>query len=90
MDLNRALRTATKTGKVIFGTAQARKAVVAKQGRLLVLANNCPDKDLGEQKAIPVLQFPGSNRELGAACGKPFPVSAVTIMEPGDSQILEQ
>ena len=28
------------------------------------------------------------SEELGAACGKPFSVSVVTILEAGDSQIL--
>jgi large subunit ribosomal protein L30e len=27
--------------------------------------------------------------DLGTLCGKPFPVSAMVILEPGDSKILE-
>ena len=89
MDLNKGLRTATKTGKVLFGADQALKAVEKKEGRLIVVASNCPDADvIREQKKIPVIDFPGTNRELGSACGKPFAISAVTIIQPGDSQIL--
>ncbi len=88
MDLNKGLRTATKTGKVLFGIAQARKAIEKKEGRLIVIASNCPDKDLKDQNNVPVVEFPGTNRELGSACGKPFSVSVVTVLEPGDSQIL--
>jgi large subunit ribosomal protein L30e len=90
MDLNRALRTATKTGKVQFGISQAKKAIETKQGKLIVIASNCPAKDLKDQKVIPVIEFPGSNRELGAACGKPFSVSVVTVIAPGESQILSK
>lgn len=90
MDLNRALRTAAKTGEVQFGIAQARKAVETSQGKLIVIASNCPAPELKEQTAIPVVEFPGTNRELGTACGKPFSVSVVTIIAPGDSQILNQ
>jgi large subunit ribosomal protein L30e len=88
MDLNKNLRTVTKTGKVLFGVSQARQALKSGKGKLIVVANNCPDKILREQKAVPVIEFPGTNRELGAACGKPFSVSAVTVIEAGDSQIL--
>ena len=88
MDLNRALRTAAKTGEVQFGIAQAKKAIETSQGKLIVIASNCPAPELKEQTAIPVVEFPGNNRELGAACGKPFSVSVVTVISPGDSQIL--
>lgn len=90
MDLNRALRTATKTGEVQFGVSQARKAIETKHGKLIVIASNCPAPDLKEQKTIPVIEFPGNNRELGSACGKPFSVSVVTVIAPGESQILSK
>ena len=89
MDLNRALRTAAKTGEVQFGIAQAKKAVESRQGKLIVIASNCPDEGLKEQKNIPVVEFPGTNRELGSACGKPFSVSVGTVISPGDSKILK-
>ncbi|MGY8703090.1 MAG: ribosomal L7Ae/L30e/S12e/Gadd45 family protein, partial [Candidatus Poseidoniales archaeon] len=28
------------------------------------------------------------NRQLGAACGKPFPVSALCVVDPGQSELL--
>lgn len=90
MDINRALRTATKTGEVQFGVSQARKAIETKHGKLIVIAENCPAPDLKEQKVIPVIEFPGNNRELGSACGKPFSVSVVTVIAPGESQILSK
>ena len=88
MDLNRALRNAAKTGEVQFGIAQAKKAIKTSQGKLIVIASNCPAPELKDQTAVPVIEFPGNNRELGAACGKPFSISVVTVITPGDSQIL--
>ena len=88
MDLNRALRTAAKTGEVQFGIAQARKAIETSQGKMIIIASNCPAPELKEQTVIPVVEFPGNNRELGTACGKPFSVSVITVISPGDSQIL--
>ena len=38
---------------------------------------------------IRVVMFDGTSMELGALCGKPFSVSAVSIIEQGNSKILE-
>jgi large subunit ribosomal protein L30e len=84
------LRTVTKTGEVTFGVAQAKKAIASKEGKLIVISSNCPAKELRDQKEIPVMEFPGTNRELGSACGKPFSVSVITVIKPGESQILSK
>jgi large subunit ribosomal protein L30e len=55
---------------------------------MVVLAANCPDATLGDFGAVRVHRFAGSNVELGAACGVPFPVAAVAILSPGESSIL--
>jgi large subunit ribosomal protein L30e len=39
----------------------------------------------GEAK---MLVYSGSNIELGSACGKPFPISALAIVSAGESNIL--
>jgi len=36
----------------------------------------------------PVHSFDGNNSVLGAACGKPFPASAVAILDGGKSDVL--
>jgi large subunit ribosomal protein L30e len=33
--------------------------------------------------------YKGNRIDLGAVCGKPFKISALTIREPGDSDILK-
>ena len=88
MDLNKALRAAAKTGKLLFGADQAKKAIETKEAKLIILASNSPNPELKEQKNVPIIEFPGTNIDLGAVCGKPFAISAVTVLEPGDSQIL--
>jgi large subunit ribosomal protein L30e len=37
---------------------------------------------------VPVYEFPGLSVDLGPICGKPFIVSALTVLEPGDSDIM--
>lgn len=88
IDEARALKVAVDTGKVILGSRRVRRAAKEKRARLIVLASNCPDADLKGLTGVKVHTFPGTNVELGAACGKPFAVSAVAIVDPGESKIL--
>lgn len=88
MDLNRALRAAAKTGKLLYGAEQAKKAIETKEAKMIILASNSPTPELKEQKKVPNVDFPGTNLELGAACGKPFSISVVTVIDPGESQLL--
>jgi large subunit ribosomal protein L30e len=91
MDLNHALKVALETGKVRLGLAETREAAAAKKARLLIVARTCPDEKLRSERAvgkIPVYHFDGTAVDLGQACGKPFPISAMAILDPGSSAIL--
>ncbi|MCJ2531257.1 MAG: 50S ribosomal protein L30e [Candidatus Thermoplasmatota archaeon] len=89
-DLAGPLRRAIETGQVVLGLHQVRRALQSDQARLVIRASNCPDEFLGTPEDVPVEEFPGSNVELGAACGKPFSVSAVAVLDPGKSKILKR
>ena len=91
MDLNHALKVALETGKVRLGLTETREAATAKKARLVIVARTCPDPKLRSERAIgkvPIYHFDGSAVDLGQACGKPFPVSAMAILDPGSSAIL--
>lgn len=85
IDMNKALRLASNTGKVLFGAKQTADAAATGDVKLVVYATNAPRKDFSGAKTY---KYPGTNADLGAACGKPFPVSCLAIVDPGDSQIL--
>jgi large subunit ribosomal protein L30e len=95
IDVNKAIATSVKTGKVLFGINNAVRS--AKQGRakLILLASNCPHGMVDDVthyakfSDVPVLIYKGSSIDLGVVCGKSFMVSALTIREPGDSDILK-
>ena len=92
MDMNRALRQVVQTGEVHFGVRQARKALKDQSARLIVVPVNIHEGVLEELKGIaqvPLVRFAGTNFELGTICGKPFSVSALTVLNEGDSDILE-
>jgi large subunit ribosomal protein L30e len=95
IDVNKAITTTAKTGKIQFGASNALKNVKTKKAKLILLASNCP-QNIKENleyyctlSEIPVSIFRGESTDLGALCGKPFNVSVLTIKEPGDSNILK-
>jgi large subunit ribosomal protein L30e len=90
VDLNKALRLAIDTGDVHLGSKQASRAVDSESAKLIILASNCPKGTVDFVKGgkIPVHSFSGNNSVLGAACGKPFPISVVAILDGGKSDVL--
>ena len=88
IDISRALKTAITTGKVEFCVDQTLKAVKGGKAQMVVLARNCPCKDLTGDLDVKVHVYDGNNMELGALCGKPFSVSALVIIDKGTSNIL--
>lgn len=94
MDVNKEIRQAVNTGKIILGTDKSLKAIKLGHAKLVIVASNCPSGVLADIKRysglanIPVHIFGKDSAELGVACGKPFLVSVLTVLEPGDSNIL--
>jgi large subunit ribosomal protein L30e len=93
-DLDNALATAVRTGKVLFGANTALKMAMTGKVRLIVVASNSPQKIREKLEyycklsKIPLIFYPGSSLELGKVCNKPFFVSALSIRDPGNSDIL--
>jgi large subunit ribosomal protein L30e len=92
MDVNRALRTAVQTGKVLLGGDQTKKAIEKGEAKLIVLAANHPEADSIESacgdKGVPVYRFMGRGTDLGPAIGKPFAVGVLTVVDPGESDVM--
>ena len=95
IDIDKAIATAVKTGKVSFGTNSALQNAKTGKAKLIILAANCPKtsrEDLEyycKLSKVPLITYKGSSLDLAAVCGKPFTISALSIREPGDSEILE-
>ncbi len=89
IDMTRALKTAAATGDVRFGLAETKKSIKKREARMVVISNNCPERSLlPEGSNLKLIVFEGTNVELGNACGKPFPISALAVVSPGESNIL--
>lgn len=95
IDVDKAVATAVKTGKVVLGAKIAIKSVKNGKARMVIVASNSPghQKDnlehYGKLSGIPIITYKGNSLDLGRICGKRFPVGTLTIKEPGDSTILK-
>ncbi len=87
-DISKVLRSTFSTGKVLIGTKQTREAVKNGKAQVVVVSSNCPEKSMNEIKGVPVIKYPGTGVDLGVACGKPFAIAALAVIEPGESEIL--
>ncbi|MCK9276721.1 MAG: 50S ribosomal protein L30e [Methanoculleus sp.] len=90
MDFNASLRKAVKTGTVFLGQNKTRECIEEGKAKLVVVAKNSPEsvKNLVNEIDIPVFVYEGSSVQLGKACGRPYVVSALAVVEPGESDIL--
>jgi large subunit ribosomal protein L30e len=87
MDVEKILKKALK-GKVYLGSKRTIKALKRKEAKLVIISSNCP-KEIKEKiekykGEVPVLIYPGTNMELGAACGKPFSVASLAVIDAED------
>ncbi len=93
MDLNRQLKNAIATGNLRFGQRQAIDACARGEAKLIIFAANCPTEFTDELHANhpEVTKFRAGmvNRELGIACSKPFAVSTISIIDAGESDLLQ-
>ncbi len=94
IDVEKAIATAVKTGKVSFGANAALLNAKTGKAKVIILAANCP-KDIKEQveyygkiSKVPVMTYKGAAMDLTMVCNKLFIISALSIRETGDSEIL--
>ncbi|MHA1480194.1 MAG: 50S ribosomal protein L30e [Candidatus Thorarchaeota archaeon] len=95
MSLNQSIASAVSTGECKIGAQSSLSALRSGTAKLVVIAANCSQNEredlerfaqLGE---IKVHIFEGTSWDLGETVGKPFMVSAIAIIKPGDSKILK-
>ena len=90
INIDRALRSSIRTGKVVLGSNLALEAGTKGQAKLFICAIDCPEEVAVELKKadVPVYSYSGRGKDLGSACGKPFSVAALAVIEPGESEIM--
>jgi large subunit ribosomal protein L30e len=91
MDLAHALKVALETGTVKLGVRETVAAAEGKKAKLLIVTTSCPNEKLKSDRTwgkIPIYHYEGTAVELGQACGRPFPISAMAVLDAGSSAIL--
>jgi len=90
LDIAKSLRTAIKDGKVSVGAKNTLKSIQKGDAQFVILASNCPQRfrDIILSSSVPRASLEVNSVELGSVCGKPFTVSALSIEDPGSSDIL--
>merc|ERR1712232_939994 len=84
-----------KSGKSSLGYKSGLKAMRAGKAKLVILSSNLPPLRKSELEyyamlaKTPVYHYKGTNTDLGTACGKFFRVSMVSVIDAGDSDILQ-
>lgn len=92
--LSSALRLTVETGKVEFGMKTGMKDALNGSAKLFVVAGNLPADTMSSvtkyasASGVPMILFDGTSMELGSICGKPFPISIVSVYEVGASNLL--
>ncbi len=95
MSLNQPIASAVSTGECKIGAKSSINAIKKGKAKLVVVAANCPKNEYADIEryaqlsGIKVQIFEGTSWDLGETVGKPFMVSAIAIIKPGDSKILK-
>ena len=90
-----SLSLVTKSGKYCLGIEQTLKSLRNGESKLVIFASNISSahRSLIEYYAMlsgcDILPFEGDNVDLGTACGKYFRSSVISIINPGESDILK-
>ncbi|MFH2106401.1 MAG: 50S ribosomal protein L30e [Candidatus Micrarchaeota archaeon] len=89
--INAMIRLTVESGKVDFGSRSSVKSN-SKNAKLFVVAKNTPKQILAKLKTanvsnVPVFTFEGSTVELGSICGKPYPVSVMSVYDFGNADV---
>jgi large subunit ribosomal protein L30e len=95
-DLARDIRLAVDTGKVAIGSKEVQGSVERNSAKLVIVAAN-GKKDAIMDIAhicsianIKLIKYDATSTNLGVVCGKPYTINALAVIEPGNSNILNE
>ena len=93
--LIREIGVLLETGKYAFGSRKAIVDAMLGKAKLFIVAERM-DKHLKEdleryakKSGVKLIPFKGNSLELGAVCGKAYPISVISVYDAGKSKLLE-
>merc|ERR1719463_232716 len=94
--INARLRLVVKSGVYKLGYKTTLKSLRSGKSKLIIISNNCPPVRRAEIEYYAMLSgaqihhFAGNNLDLGTACRKFFRICTLSIIDPGDSDLMKQ
>lgn len=93
-DIKKDIRSVIKTGRICIGSKSVISSLLTGNPKLILISSNCPS-DIRERiiyySKLSNIHYHIAKEgglELGSVCGKPFPVSALGVIDEGESNIL--
>merc|ERR1712194_27708 len=93
--MNSRLKLMMKSGKAILGYKASVKSLRTGKSKMVLIASNCPPLRKSEVEYFAMLaktqvhHYTGDNTALGTACGKFYNCSVLSVLDGGDSDILQ-
>lgn len=93
-DLKHAMSVVIKTGKIKLGFDTVRSSLLSGNLKLVIMSSNChltKKEDIIYYSKLAKTRYhivDERSQGLGTICGKPYAVSALGIVNEGDSDIL--
>ncbi len=94
-EIEGALKLMVETGKYELGFRKGQANALLGKAKAIVLAKNAPPinaadiQHYAKLSGIPVFVVDKTSLELGSVCGRPHPVSVLSIYDEGESNILK-
>lgn len=94
-DIKEKLSTVINTGKIDYGFKKAVKNIYTGEPRLIIISNNTPPQMrdrivyLSRLNDTPLIKVKQNSVDLASICGRQHSVSVLTVLDEGESQILE-
>ena len=93
MELSTAIKRIIESGKIEMGVEKVLKNISEGKSKIIIISSNCPDKKKIEERCkienTPYVVSKLTSLQLGEACGKPFLVSCISVLDTGSIDIKE-
>lgn len=94
-EIERQISIIQKTGRLRYGLRNVIRALQRGEAKAIIMAEKIPldTKNLIKYYAaitgVPIVEFPGTSIELGAAAKRPHVISVIAVLDLGVSKILD-
>jgi large subunit ribosomal protein L30e len=95
-DFNNDIRLAVNTGEVSIGHRDVIRSISSSKAQVVVVAAKARKELVNDIyhmvniANVKLIKFDGNSLDLGTLCGKPYPVSSIAVISPGNSGILKE